>query len=608
VERLSKGAVEAIEAASRLPQGATYTIDEEANEVGADAGVGPVEKTRIRTLVSARFGVLRVREVVRKGKGERDGLGRRPWKLTRLAPSGATHAFDLIARVGQETFLEGRTLAEVQATLANQRPYLALRPSTLYDLKLKFLFYLGEMHRWAGPRLRDYLQSRGSVVWLMDGTLEPGTPTFFGVEDAVDGLLLGSWKLPTENEEDVARCLREAARDFGPPQRVLHDLSQILGRACEKAFEEVPHSVCHFHLGKVIGNDLYEAPQAALMREVRSSQLQLRLKDQRSKQTQRLKEELRDPKVRLVLHDLLRHRDSKVEWTETLGREVLIAFHLWISDYPSDGHRQGFPFDPHLLYFHRRVVRTKAAFDHLLSHEAVQRCAPLRVFHAFSKKIDAYLDNPKVLCAAQHYETAFRIFEEVRTALRLTARGRSPLHDPYLLESGQEKEILLSLLELRAEFNQRARSGLDSHETKLYETALRHLDTYMPLLHKESDAAPGIRTTNGLEGGWGKGKQALRKVHGRRRLTRDFDAMPAQYMLLLNLMRPVYIDLVLGSLENLPDKLAEAGASAPPFSHWLRERKKENVARLSKTILRDPRFPERLVEIYTRHCVEAAMN
>ena len=40
---------------------------------------------------------------------------------------------------------------------------------------------------------------------------EPGTPVFFGVQEARSAILLGCWKIPTENADDMVPCLKEIA-------------------------------------------------------------------------------------------------------------------------------------------------------------------------------------------------------------------------------------------------------------------------------------------------------------------------------------------------------------------------------------------------------------
>ena len=156
--------------------------------------------------------------------------------------SGATYAFDVIAHVGVETYLRGRSLQDIQEELADRRPAIDVPLSTLWDQQQKFLFYLGCLHQQAGPRLREFLAQHGPVTWLLDGTTEPETAVFLGVEEASHGLFLGSWKIATENVEYIAPCLQQAADSYGQPDRVLHDLSPASNSCSTAAWSRFPPS------------------------------------------------------------------------------------------------------------------------------------------------------------------------------------------------------------------------------------------------------------------------------------------------------------------------------------------------------------------------------
>lgn len=104
--------------------------------------------------------------------------------------------------------------------------------------------------------------------------------------------------------------------------------------------------------------------------------LQVRLREQRKTQTDWLREHAGAPEAELILQQLLRGEPLTVTWSESLGREVLFAFHFWMLDYAADGKRQGFPFDPYSLYFHRRLIRGHDALGRLLSRPAVKAHAP----------------------------------------------------------------------------------------------------------------------------------------------------------------------------------------------------------------------------------------
>jgi len=126
-------------------------------------------------------------------------------------PKGGTYGYDLIAYVGRETFLKGRPLQQVAAELES----LAIPFSSLHDLQQKFLFYLGHLHRQAAPLLRKSFQQRGHLTWLIDATIEPGSPMVFGIQEAPQRPFLGAWKIATENATDIVPCLREATELFG---------------------------------------------------------------------------------------------------------------------------------------------------------------------------------------------------------------------------------------------------------------------------------------------------------------------------------------------------------------------------------------------------------
>ena len=93
-----------------------------------------------------------------------------------------------------------------------------------------------------------------------------------------------------------------------------------------------------------------------------------------------------------------------------------------------------------------------------------------------------------------------------------------------------------------------------------------HLDRYWGQLSAGPEDPCRERTTNGLESWWGNSKRRCRKRHGRKKLTREFRSLPAEYMLIANLENPKYVELLLdGDLSKLAEKLADAGRTAGPW-------------------------------------------
>jgi hypothetical protein len=597
VNDLRRDMLQQVEMQSQLPLKAEYKFDALSGEERTDDHLY-VQKTTRRTVVSLNFSKFQAKEVIRED--QKRALPLRSPKLATLVPSGARYAYDLIAFVGRKTYLEGHRLKTIHEEVISQHGLPHIPFSSLYDLGRKFLFYLGEVHRQSAPQLKDYLRERGSITWLIDGTIEPGTPVFFGIKEASEGIFLDSWKIPTENEEDISNCLIEAGKHYGLPDEVLHDLSERMFNACETAFPKVPHRVCHYHLASDLGRDLYKVPQEMLSKRLRAIKLQLNLKDQRSRQTQWLQRALKEKEMPLILKDLLKGRKIDNGWSKGLGREVLLGLHGWMLDYPNDGHRQGFPFDPYLLYFHRRVVIVHDAAKRILSREAARQKLPKALF-TFSSKLEGYLTDPVIIEATELYEKAFDIFEGIRSALRLHAKGPSPMHELYELSFDEHNDVSKSLDELRKQFNESVQSCSDSNELRLYEIVEVHLKKYESYLFpgKSNGALENnnVRTTNGIEFHWSGGKRIRRQTHGRTKLTRDFNALPSEYMLIPNLNNPRYVELVLGSLDQLPEKLAEAGKTAGPYSKWYNRQKPMHIGRLPTRLLRNENFIGDLIGI-----------
>lgn len=610
LRRVSQASIHELQQQAALPQDVCLDFDpaHEEHDLGvtSDGTASHVLKTSKRIVVSLQEGHLQAREIVRRQPGD-DSQGasliQRSIQLADLVPRSARYAFDLIAHVGIESYLRGHSLRDIRRDLADRPSSIHIPPSTLWDQQQKFLFYLGHLHQQAAHSIRQYLAERGKVTWLLDGTVEPGTPVFLGIEDASSGMILGSWKIPSENTDDIAPCLRQAADRFGQPDHVLHDLSSAMSSACEEALPGVPHYVCHFHLCRDVGEDLFEKPQAALCKRIRSLKVQLRLREQRKGQTQWLRTVI-DSHAEFVLTELLAGHPVQGSFSHTLGREVLLAFHYWILDYRSDGRRRGFPFDPYLLYLHRRLVRASQAVDRLLANHAVSQQAPV-VLRNFQKQMQEYLQDKQIIAATEQYERANAMFHRLRQALRLSAEHMDNLREPHDLPANEQENIKTAVDQLRQQLQQQSQDDTDIDQP-LAKIVLQHLDKYRTHLVPEQRPTLGERwkrTTNDLERDWGGLKRVRRRAHGRGKLSRDFQALPEEYPFIANLENPVYLDLILGgNLESLPSKLAQASRQAGSFDAWRRQHHPRLVGQLSRRILRNDDFIDDLIQASLHHC------
>jgi len=611
MQRIRQRAVERICQAAALSDGVRLDFDpaREGLIAGTDCQmpvpVCPVQKVVRRTVVSLQHGRFQARETIRQKTPTTDPRIERSVLLADTVAPGGRYAFDLISHVGVESYLRGRSLQDIRQELLDRTPTLDIPISSLWDQQQKFLFYLGHLHTQATPQVRQYLAEHGPVTWLVDGTTEPGAPVLLGIKEAVHGFSLASWKIPSENTEDIAACLQQAAERYGRPDRVLHDLSPTMSAACDQALPGVVHHVCHYHLANDIGKDLYEEPQGALCKRMRALQVQFHLRKQRYRQTEILRQEF-DLPAQLLLRKLLEGdaRAVDVEFNATLSREVLLAFHFWILDYRSDGHQRGFPFDPYTLYLHRRLVRSGQAMDDLLSHPELARRAPPVLFN-FQKELQHYRNDSQITAAADLYERACSMFTRLRDVLRLSAKNMQRLRQPHELPANQQHEIQADLHSLRSQLRQQAQDVNDADQP-LAEIVLKHVEKYWLYLVPDQTPAQAEhwhRTTNKLEGDWRHLKRRRRQAHGRASLTRDFMALPEEYALVLNLQNATYVDLVLGgSLDAIPSMLAKASQGAGPFYVWRQRRRPQLPGQLPRRLLRAEEFIHKLIKACQDRC------
>ncbi len=596
VNRLHGEASAALHDAAALPAGASYIFDPGLSQPDSQGSACTVRKTSTRTVVSSELGTFRAREVVRERHVDDTSIVQRSQQLSSTVPKGGRYAYDLIAEVGTDHFLDGRSLSDIRDSSLPDVPL-----SSLWDVARKFLFHLGAMHRMAVPALRQYLGDQGQATWLLDGTLEPGSPVFFGSREAHSDIMLDCRKIPSENVTDIAGFLAQLAADFGRPHRILHDLSANIATACDQALDTVPHHICHYHFLAVLGRALYNTPQAQLTGRLRALKLKIGLREQRKKLTGTLQKHLLAGSAELVLKDLLRGQLREARWTDCLAREVLLGLHLRLLDYAVDGKRQGYPFDPYQLLFHRRVRHAHEAVRRLIDSPDCSARLP-RGFRGFAGKLERYLLDPVVRQAAALYETAEDLFERVRAVLRLEPDQANPMHASYSLPAAELGRMGTAVAQLRHDLRAERKALQPGAERDAWETAITLLDKYQdrltpPPVPESQARAATVRTTAAMESGWCRCKHSRRRTHGRGKLTRDFISLPPEVMLVGNLQNPIYVQIVLGSLDRLPDKLAEAGRAAGPFTKWRNEGRTEHIGRLPRKLLRMAGFNETLVEL-----------
>ncbi len=211
---------------------------------------------------------------------------------------------------------------------------------------------------------------------------------------------------------------------------------------------------------------------------------------------------------------------------------------------------------------------------------------------------------PQLQQSLAWFEQAHQLFERFRSALRLAATGPCPVHDAYALAAPDVVAMHEDLAQLRQDLRRQQEAAEGSaQERKLGRIVLTHLDRYWTQLDLTEGGPSGsglrVRTTNAMETHWTQGKRQCRQIHGRSQLTRDFRALPAEFMLVPNLRQESYQQLVLGGgLDHLAQKFADLRLPEGGFQHWRQQQHPERCGSLPKRMLREENFPDKLLSYW----------
>jgi hypothetical protein len=402
---------------------------------------------------------------------------------------------------------------------------------------------------------------------------------------------------------------------FGVPCAVVRDLGRAMIKACNALKEEVeadfPILGCHWHFLADIGKDLLEA-----------SHNQLRELSRRFGLKAELRKLSRDLGRRLG-PQLAGLRQDITEWMQTgaehvipagdTGTAIVRALAQWPLDYAQDSDRRSFPFDrPYLDFYYRcRMIRRSVdAFLRIPPQETAVR----RALERLARILDPVVTQASFAAIAATLSHRAGLFDELRTALRLTARSHSPADRAVKVEetTAELAEIQQALDSFVQSLRQRRpERGPAQDQRQAIDLILKHLERHGAslwghLVTLTSETGPlcraAPRTNNDLEGFFRHIKQGERRRSGRKILTQDFESLHPAAPLIQNLTRPDYVELLCGSLAELPQAFAKLDqafrgieATTPdPGKTQIPEVASASLPRVDRPVLRAAGFRQRI--------------
>jgi len=542
-----------------------------------------VKVTKTRTVRSAAYGEFLARE--RQGYCPRHPHLPlvRSAQLARIVAPGSRNAYDVIASVGIERFMEYRQYQEIAVELS-RRLKIDVPQRTVSHLAQKFVAYFAIVHQESTPLLRKDMRDRGGYILHVDGTCEEGSRVLLVCMDSISGQVLESRKIGSENAEDVADVLEAVRRDWGPPLAIVHDLRQSLITAAGEVFEGIPQFVCHYHFAADVGKDILLPQVDRLRRLVRRTKVRPKL----GALVRSLKDSAVDKESgELTITSVLGLRSTaklREICSSQIAKAAAHALASWILASFRSGDGYGFPFDMPYLILHDRIQDVYRVLSEASSSWPRGRrstLAPLSRLKDILARVTASEHTAELRSIVAETRRDRRIFEQFRAALRICPKGGKRRRNDEGAPSSMSRRRHEKLLkDLRTRLGRRARRA--GPDRRASEIVVQHLDKYwdflfghvLPKRCGKKKIVP--RTNNVQEQLFRVVKTQCRRLHGRGHLSRDIDAMLPATPLVLNLRLGDYCQTVYGGVD--VDKLAARFSVVDPaaptelMETWRREK------------------------------------
>jgi hypothetical protein len=425
------------------------------------------------------------------------------------------------------------------------------------------------VHQQSVTALREAMKARGGYILHIDGTCEEASRVLLVCMDSLSMQVLESRRIHSENHDQVRDVLREVRRDWGLPLAIVHDLRRALITAAAEVFPGVRQFVCHFHLAADVGKDILSPHHERLRGALRRTGARAKLRElMRSLKGFAICEESGDPMVSLLL-SLPSPKELREHCTAESVNGAVHGLAGWILAYAQDGEGYGFPFDVPYLDFYERLVQAHQMLATAGPLEGKARRGPLRELNRLRQILDPIVTGePSAELRRIVAETKRdrRVFERFRSALRICPRGgtnrRNDEGAPRERNATRHRQVLQ---DLRTSLARRAQRNDDS--ARACKIVVQHLDKYWDYLFGHSLRKNGgkiivPRTNNDEERFFRTIKRQCRRLHGRKDLSHDLEAMPPAVPLVMNLTNREYCETVYSRSE--PEQIADRFSRVDP--------------------------------------------
>jgi len=476
--------------------------------------------------------------------------------LRDILPSNSKYGYDVEIEVGYLQYVENKQMNEMEVIFKEEYG-ISIPQSQIHELGIRFLKHMVVVHYLAAPQLRKLFEF--GCVYHIDATCEAGRGMELTIIEGCSGIVLGAWKIPTENEEIIKRYLRPTVEAFGNPIAFVSDMGNGMMSAIEGVMEDLNldsrQLICHMHFVKAVGKKILEDQFKELKEQFKKQRTLTQLNNFVNKTGKIIKSQAS------TMRDFIKQwekSNGQIEITNYLECiTILRALAQWVLLYGKDCKGIGFPYAlPHLFLFERCAEALNSLLALFEKNTFDQQA--IKYVERLQHILQSPIENSQMHKTVHDLNIKYTVFSELRKVLRLE---KTDLYkDEKNKKIPDKHEVVAELKEdtsnFRKTLEQRLETDIDSNaEEYALRVILRYLDEYECYLFDhfftsyDDSGNEEIklinRTNNILEHSYRKQKHEIRRRTGSKNLGFVFEHLFPAASMVVNLKNPIYQQTVL---------------------------------------------------------------
>jgi hypothetical protein len=545
-------------------------------------GVFRVLKNQKTTIISLKYGIFYAVETLlfcpeHKYNGNSIIKYDSP-ELNQIVPPYSNYAYDVSVHIGLSRFLRHKQKSEIQHELKIEYG-IKISDSGITHLSDNFLIYCRCVHELASARIKEVQDKRGGYILHIDATVEEDSDMVFVGMNSVNGWILHSRKIKSENHEEIIAALEVIKNRYGEPLAIKRDMGKGMALAVSEVFPNKPDKICHFHFSRDIGKDILSEQYDSIRKFLIDTKIRTSLR--------RLADDLITEinsggyDVNITFDSIVNCKLSELKNNKPV---YVYAIVLWILQYSKDGDGLGFPFDLPYVSLYERCCTARKIVERLILLLAELKTVYKPLIQL--KKILMDTDNQEVKLVHEKMDYGIKLFTRLREILRIESES-VPLSS--VLETDNDEMVFKMEQELEAFKNELYKNLLnDKSQVREKKIIFYHLERYKDKLFltnfrvDPNDPSKDIimeRTNNIEEQQFRKFKRNQRRIHGNRDVGHDLNFYGSYLPIVWNLNHDEYIKTVYGSMENIPVVFSQV-----PYEMFKLERKRFYAERRGRMI------------------------